>query len=177
MKSIVSSIRTHIRAFAAPQHELSIPRSLWRRLVNDLADRGEGVRESGAFLLGSKTSSGTREAKDYLLYDDLEPGCLDAGFVKMTSVGFRALGREASARSLEVVADIHTHPEHAFFSGTDRDHPMVPVKGHLALVVPDYALKGTDPERCAMFRFLGGNDWEDLETKGRHSKVYVGFWS
>lgn len=177
MKSIIFSIRNRIQAYAAPQHELAIPQKVWSQLVTGLAERGEGVRESGAFLLGKSAQDGRRTVTDFLLYDDLEPGCLDAGFVMMTSVGFRALGAEASKRGLEVLADIHTHPGAAFFSGTDRDHPMVPVRGHLAIVVPDYALGKTSPQDCAMFRFLGGRHWEELSTKGRNSKVYVGFWS
>lgn len=173
---MLSYIRKSIRAFAAPQHELAIGRLVWRDLIRDLAARGDGERESGAFLLGHKDGQ-RREAFDYLLYDDLEPGCLDGGFVQMSSIGFRRLGAEARARGLEVVADIHTHPGRAFFSDTDRENPMVPNVGHLAIVVPNFARGNPDPLKCAFFRFAGGYNWDELPTTGRDTKLYVGFWS
>ena len=86
MKSLISSIRRNIRGLVAPKHNIAMPPSLWRALVADLVERGEGVRESGAFLLGM-TSAGRREVISHVLYDDLEPGCLDEGYVNFTSVG------------------------------------------------------------------------------------------
>ena len=78
---------------------------MWRCIIRDLAARGDGERESGAFLLGHKNGQ-RREALDYVLYDDLEPGCLDGGFVQMSSIGFRRLGAEARNRLLRLRAEM-----------------------------------------------------------------------
>jgi proteasome lid subunit RPN8/RPN11 len=43
------------------------------------------------------------------------------------------------AENLLVVADIHSHPEHAFLSWIDKSHPYSRRAGHLAIVVPFFA--------------------------------------
>lgn len=138
--------------------------------------RGGGRRESGAFLLG-KSEDARRTVSHYLLHDDLEQSALDTGIIGLTSVGFRKLAEEARSLGLDVVADIHTHPREAFFSLTDRQNPMVPRVGHLAFVVPNYATGNPSVEECAMYRYAGNHEWDDLATSGRDRHVYVGYWS
>jgi proteasome lid subunit RPN8/RPN11 len=142
-----------------------------------LKARGNGVRESGAFLLGHIVN-GKREASAFILYDDLEPGCLDTGVIRFTSVGYRTLWKRIKGTGLEVIADVHTHPEEAFFSGTDRTNPMMPTAGHMAFVLPDYAQQGTEPKDAAFFIYLGDHKWREFKP-GRDSaqKLYSGFWS
>ena len=175
MKSIVSSIRQNIRALVAPEHELSMPRSTWSTLVANLEQRSAGVRESGAFLLGRNLGH-AREVLRFELYDDLEPGCLDSGYVSFSSAGYRELWKVLKETGLEVVADVHTHPAKAFFSRTDRTNPMMPTVGHLAFVVADYAQGTVRPNDVAFFRYLGNHEWTEHKPGNSGKKLYVGMW-
>ena len=74
------SIRAIIRGLVAPNHRLSCPRELWYAGLRELKSRGGGRRESGAFLLG-KNYDGIRRVCRFVYYDDLDPHCLDQGYV------------------------------------------------------------------------------------------------
>ena len=99
--------------------QLLIPFLLWRSLIKALRQRGKGIRESGAFLLG--------KAKDnriisFVLYDDLDPNCLDEGIIIFDGAGFVSLWKMCEAKQLRVLADIHTHHSKvAIQSGIDRN--------------------------------------------------------
>ena len=57
---------------------------------------------------------------------------------------------------LVVVADLHTHPAEAFLSPVDRANPYSARTGHIAIVLPRYALEdGTD-------------GWMAYEYRGTH---------
>lgn len=176
MKSLGSSIRRNIRVLAAPDHELAMSRTLWAALVLQLGKRGSGERESGAFLLGA--ADGVRgHVTAVVYYDDLEPGCLDSGIVNFTAVGYRKLWKVLKERGCEVIADVHTHPREAFFSGTDRRHPMMPTLGHRALVIPNYAQGVISLKEVGFYRYLGSYEWEAFEPGNAVSKVYVGWFA
>lgn len=153
-----------------------MPRSLWHSLVLDLSARGNGVRESGAFLLGY-TVGRRREVTDYALYDDLEPGCLDSGFINFSSYGYRRLWARLEDSGLSVVADIHTHPGDAFLSDVDRENPMMPNQGHIALILPQYARGNPGVAAAALSIFQGGGKWLEFAPGHAREKMYVGFWS
>lgn len=150
-------------------------RSTWSTLVSNLAQRSAGVRESGAFLLGREIA-GKREVVKFALYDDLEPGCLDSGYVSFSSAGYRELWKLLKETGLDVVADVHTHPAEAFFSGTDRTNPMMPTVGHLAFVVANYAQGAVSPNDVAFFRYLGNHEWREHKPGSSAKKLYVGIW-
>ncbi|WP_168708848.1 Mov34/MPN/PAD-1 family protein [Metallibacterium scheffleri] len=118
---------------------MTISRWIWRRLIGELHRRGQERRESGAFLLGVR--QGPRASvRDFCCYDELDPSALDDGYVTLHSRGLKALWAQCRARQLDVVADVHTHPGPDTRQSTlDRRHPMVPVDGHIALIVPNFA--------------------------------------
>lgn len=115
-----------------------------------------------------------------MFYDDLDPHALDSGIVDLDGCAFGALWSLCRTTGLSVVADVHTHPRHAFFSGTDRDNPMVAEPGHLALVLPDYAqtpFSRRAMESWALFEYhgvsrRGTHQWVDVPSARRH--VYIG---
>src|SRR5205085_2828544 len=86
---------------------VSMPRRLWRDLMSDLRTRGEGRRESGAFLLAPP---GADRVAAHVCYDDLDPCALDTGIIVFHGCGYVPLWQLCEARQLRVVADVHTHP-------------------------------------------------------------------
>lgn len=176
MKSLVCSIQRNIRALVAPQHEISMSRTLWAELVIDLEDRGQGVRESGAFLIGS-FFQGRREVISYIPYDELEPGCLDAGYINFTSSGYRKLWKILKGNGLRVLGDIHTHPGAAIQSYIDRDNPMMPNAGHMAFILPSYAQGHPTINDVALYIYEGNYCWQKYKPGQARQKLYVGIWS
>lgn len=158
-----------MRRLFAPRHELSCSWFLWRRLKNRLLERGQGcTRESGAFLLGQR-DDGRARVVDFVLYDDLDPDCLDSGIVRFDGRYFSDLWAICRTRDLSVVADIHVHPGSAVQSGSDRDHPMISHAGHIAMILPDFA---TGPQRrrdIGMYRYLGRKRWATVPQDERRS--------
>src|SRR6266542_2518763 len=117
--------------------KIAIPILLWMRLIRQLRLRGGGYRESGAFLLGRAESY---RILKFICYDDLDPTALDTGIITFHGAGFVPLWDYCRDHKLHVMADVHTHGgESTGQSGSDRTHPMIGVKGHVALIVPHYA--------------------------------------
>ena len=169
------SIRTIIRDLVASECRLSCPRNLWVGGLAELRRRGAGRRESGAFLLGTRAER-LRRIQRFVYYDDLDPHCLDRGYVVFDGAGYGPLWDLCRKTGLEVVADVHTHPGAPFQSGADRMHPMVAVKGHIALIVPDFAKRVFQPHELGIYEYEGGHRWGN-HSGGKGGKFfYIGTW-
>lgn len=144
--------------------ELRLPFFLWFRLVWKLRQRGGGVRESGAFLLGPRSGG---QVSDFICYDDLDPRSLDTGIIRFDGAGFVALWNYCGKRKLKVVGDVHTHPSTGTRqSEADRTHPMVAQSGHLALILPSYAQHlWFGPTGAGFYRYLGDGRWKTLPVQ------------
>ncbi len=168
------SIARIIRHLFAPRHELSCSWLLWRKLMAGLRQRGvERSRESGAFLLGCKVDSQARIV-DFVLYDDLDPHCLESGIVRFDGRYFSDLWAICKGRGLTVVADVHVHPGGEQQSRSDRAHPMISRSGHLALIIPNFAIRAKS-STVGIYRYLGNKDWESVPKSKRKSFFHVGF--
>lgn len=169
------SIAETTRRLFAPRHELSCSWFLWRRLCEQLRSRGHHCsRESGAFLLGH-ADAGHRRIVDHVLYDDLDPHCLDTGIVRFDGHYFSDLWALCKARGLNVVADIHVHPEGAGQSDSDRKHPMISRAGHIALILPRFAVPPQPRREIGIYRYLGAKQWATVPPAERLAFFHIGF--
>src|SRR5262245_47147704 len=89
--------------------KIRIGRGNWWELNAQLAARGAGRRESGAFLLGRRIGRRPR-VTHFAYFDDLEPGSLD-GAVHLTTTAYSRLWAVCRDLGVEVLADAHTHPD------------------------------------------------------------------
>jgi len=153
--------------------EMEINRLLWFKLTRELHRRGANRRESGAFLLSRE---GDAKVVRFICYDDLDPRCLDRGFVHFDGIGYVKLWKICQTQKLRVVADVHTHPT-KWTSQSDLDvaHPMIPQKGHMALIVPSFArgcrfgLRGV-----GIFEYLGDGEWRQSSVNsGKVALTYL----
>ena len=157
--------------------KMSLSVWLWARLLADLRRRGDGRRESGAFLLGRGDGPRGR-VTTYLCYDDLDPNALKTGAITFHAKGYTALWQACRERSLEVLADVHTHPGPCVEqSSIDRRHPMVPLVHHTALIVPRYghasrwSLKGV-----GVYEYLGEFKWATHNCAGKPKRISLSLW-
>jgi len=144
-------------------------RSLWNHILRELKARGCGERESGGFLLGRKDGD-TRVIKSFLAYDDIDPKAL-RGHIVFDGSRMDFVWSECRRLGLQVVADVHTHPGGYRQSKTDRANPMIPERGHLALIIPNFAEKVCLPGQIGIFEYRGRDGWLD------HSKAGADFFA
>lgn len=139
---------------------IRVPFLLWRRAIHDLRTRGRGQRESGAFLLGVR--QGARGfCTGHICYDDLDPNAYQHGGIAFHATGCAALWTLCRERKLEILADVHTHPgDDTRQSPIDQRNPMLPIVGHTAMIVQNYAhapwwsLRGV-----GVYEYMGNFAW------------------
>jgi len=168
------SIVRIMRRLCAPQHELSCSGRLWKQLLSALRERGyNGERESGAFLLGHRQDCRAR-ITEFVLYDDLDPKCLDTGIVRFDGRYFGKLWDMCKQRGVSVIADVHTHPGGSQQSDSDRANPMISRAGHVALIVPRFAAAPVRRREVGMYRYNGSKQWSPVPTKKRAAYFHIG---
>jgi hypothetical protein len=139
--------------------------AFWGELLENLRERGGGVRESGAFLLGAGDGA-RRTARRIVLYDDLDQNCLDDGYVRFDGRCYGRLWEICAQESLSVVADAHTHPYGPGQSHSDKTHPMVSIPGHIALIVPDFAQGEISAADVGVYVYRGRYRWTAYRGRG-----------
>ncbi len=141
-------------------HKIKIPIVLWLKLIKQLCIRGHKKRESGAFLLGSRTNN---KIKNFICYDDLDPSSLDKGYINFSGNGYIPLWNYCIKNNLSVLADIHTHP--GIWTGQselDKKNPMVSQLGHVALIVPKFAANRFQfLNGVGIYEYLGNYSWKN----------------
>lgn len=170
------SIKAIIRAFAAPRHGISCRTELWHRVLRELHRRGARRTEAGCFLLGSVTEN-RRRVVDVVYYDDLDPDAYASGVCVLHGPAFAKLWQRCRASGLTVVADVHTHPGAAFQSTSDRTNPMIARGGHVAIIVPNFALAPVPHDEIGIYEYRGNHAWSDRSPRVFRGFLYTGFWS
>jgi hypothetical protein len=169
------SIRRTIQAFAAPDYRLSCPRYLWKSILWELRQRTEARHESGAFLLGNKEDNRRRILKA-VYYDDLDAHAYESGVCVVKGPAFARLWEICRSTKYSVVADIHVHSNAAFQSWSDKTNPTLPNKGHIAIIVPNFAKSPVYIKDLGIFEYVGRFHWNDLGQARAHRYFYVGLF-
>jgi proteasome lid subunit RPN8/RPN11 len=147
-----------------PRKPLTCRRRLWISILKQLRERGLGQRESGGFLLG-RCFENSRTIEAFLPYDVIDPNCLN-GAILFDGSKMDLVWRECRACNLQVVADVHTHPAGYRQSSIDKANPMIPEKGHIAIIIPNFAEGYYTPGQIGMYEFRGGGKWLDHSATG-----------
>lgn len=149
--------------------KLRIPKRLWADLVFHLRTRGDGIAESGAFILGTETNS-VREASKFIPYEALDPKAEHGGHLTMSPEGFAQLWKACERDGLTVVADVHTHPWGCRQSVIDMRSPMIALPGHFALIVGNFAQGNIQARDIGVHIYLGSHKWNTYYGVN-HSKI------
>lgn len=143
--------------------KIQLSRFEWFTFTRELCRRGRNRRESGAFLLAC---DGSPQIRRIVYYDDLDPCCLNCGYINFDGSGYVKLWNICGEKSLRVVADVHTHPTRwTGQSLSDEENPMIAQRGHLAMIIPNYArgvrftLRGV-----GVYEYLGDGAWRKWPT-------------
>jgi len=150
---------------------------LWKKLVLDLRRRGRRRSESGAFLLAS-VSSTSSQVTSYVCYDDLDPDAYHGGAIAFHAVGHAALWEHCETKGLRVLADVHTHPgSYVRQSPIDQRNPMIPLQGHLALILPNFAhTPWWTLDTAGIYEYLGNFAWRSYSPADGKRPVRLTLW-
>ena len=153
---------------------LRFKRRQWRDLIEELGRRGEGRRESGAFLLAPRNDLSCVSHIEY--FDDLDPHCLK-GHIHFDGRAFSKLWDICESEGLIVVGDVHTHPGASVHQSTiDVENPMVARAGHIALIVPHLAGRVVRPRQVGVHQYAGDDGWTPWFGREASARASVKRW-
>lgn len=160
-----------------PARAIRIPALLWARLIFRLRRRGAGKRESGAFLLGPAADASSR-VTTFLCYDDLDAKAYQSGGIAFHAEGYARLWEYCREKKLQVVADVHTHPGKSVRqSPIDQRNPMVPVVGHIAMIVPSFGRTSLwSMNGAAVYEYLGDFKWRTHDMSLARRRIVLTVW-
>ena len=156
---------------------LRISHLIWARLVFSLRRRSGGTRESGAFLFASANSS-HRRITAFSCYDDFDPRAYHTGAITFHAKGYAALWEYCRSKKLQVLADVHAHPgAWVGQSGTDQRNPMIPTRGHIALIVPNFGVTSWwSLDGVGIYQYLGNFRWRDCRAAPVTQEIVLSIW-
>lgn len=156
---------------------VTVPILLWRKLVLQLRRQSAGVRESGAFLLGRQHGIYAKITGS-MRYDELDPHAYEFGAIAFHAAGYAALWQYCREYKLEVLADVHAHPgANVCQSHIDLRNPMVPLLGHTAIIIPNFACTPWWSLRSAgVYEYLGGFKWRTHEASEKPRRIKLVLW-
>lgn len=160
-----------------PLTTIRVPIVLWAGVIFDLRRRGHGRAESGAFLLGSQKGT-IGKVTQYVCFDELDPDAYQNGGIAFHAEGLAALWERCRVKAVRVLADVHTHPtSDVRQSFIDRRHPMIPIVGHTALIVPNYARTAWWTLRgVGIHEYLGSLNWRTHDPTATARRVSLSLW-
>lgn len=170
------SIKSAVRGWVAPQHRIYCKSRRWQWIVGELEKRGRQCHEAGVFLLGVERH-GRREVTKAIFYDELDPVAYSTGVCILHGEAFAKLWAICREHQLTVVADVHTHPGAALQSWSDKTNPMVAHAGHIAIIVPNFAVGVTRVEQLGIYEYCGNHTWINHTHPKTRNFFYTGFWS
>ena len=156
---------------------IHLPLWLWAKIIFDLRRKGKGRGESGAFLLGRDGNSPARVTA-YLPYDDIDSCAYQGGAIQFHAAGYAALWAYCKKKQLQVLADVHTHPgRDVGQSPIDQRHPMVPVVGHTAMIVPHFGKTGWwSHDAVGVYEYIGNFQWRSHPPSAKPRRVKLSLW-
>jgi hypothetical protein len=152
---------------------VEVSRKVWKDTWGGLRERSRGPTEAGCVWGGERLADLLR-ATEVLFFDAL-PGTRRSALSHVLSKdGAAALFESMSARGLDIIADIHTHPAGMpELSWIDEQHPIEYRVGLLALVVPGYARHRPALSGIGAHEYLGDLRWRAWPLKERRARLRI----
>lgn len=75
--------------------------------------------------------------------------------------------------SLELVAQVHTHPTEAYHSLTDDEYAIATTIGCFSIVVPNFAVVNYALAQCAVYRLDFGGEWLEVDESQAPNRIVV----
>lgn len=146
----------------------------WQTMIAELGRRGRGDRESGAFLLADRDGH-PRTVTRAVYLDDLDPTCLTGG-IEFDGLAYSKLWDLCEAEQRRVVGDVHTHPgRDVQQSRIDAANPMIARRGHVAVIVPNYATTRVRVDQVGVHLY-DGDGWQSWFGRDAARRLFIRRW-
>ena len=101
-----------------------------------------------------------------------------AGAIAFHASGCAALWRHCKEKQLDLLVDVHTHPgPDVRQSPIDERHPMMPIVGHTAMIVPNFARTACwSLKLVGVYEYLGGFKWRTYPASAPNRRVKLSLW-
>ncbi len=130
------------------------------------------IANPGAFLLADR-SGDLRTIARVIYLDDLDPNCLKGG-IAFDGLAFSKLWDLCDMEQRVVIGDVHTHPGKWVRQSTiDAENPMVARKGHVAIIIPDFAMHAVKSSDVGIHRY-DGRGWRTWTGNGAAAQLLLG---
>jgi proteasome lid subunit RPN8/RPN11 len=140
----------------------------------ELARRGEGRNEAGAFLLGDR--AGDRRTVTRVVFLDTLGASSRGGGISIDGLAFSKLWDLCEQRNLRILGDVHSHPhDWVDQSAIDAANPMVARAGHVAVIVPNFATGRIRPRDVGLHVF-DGLGWTSYFGDEAAHELFVRRW-
>lgn len=74
---------------------------------------------------------------------------------------------------LELVAQVHSHPTHAYHSDTDDRYAIATTVGCFSMVVPNFAVRDYALAECAVYRLQASGEWLEVDDSMPPNQIEV----
>lgn len=75
--------------------------------------------------------------------------------------------------SLELAAQVHTHPTEAYHSLTDDENAIATTIGSFSIVVPNFAVVDYALSECAVYRLDARGNWLEVDESQSPNRIVV----
>lgn len=75
--------------------------------------------------------------------------------------------------SLELIAQVHTHPSVAYHSQTDDENAIATTIGSFSIVVPNFAVVSYALSQCAVYRLDALGRWIEVDESTAPNRIIV----
>jgi hypothetical protein len=93
--------------------------------------------------------------------------------LQIDSDALHQLNVDLYENKLRLLAQVHSHGEHAYHSSTDDEHSIITVLGGLSVVVPHFAVAPFDLSSAAAYRLTRAG-WRELTYREKSEQIMIG---
>ena len=118
--------------------------------------------------MGDRGGNG-RTVTRVVFLDDLDPNCLTGG-ISFDGLAYSKLWDICDAEEKVVIGDVHTHSgSDVRQSSIDAANPMLATEGHIALIVPNFAVGHVVARDVGVHRYdgAGWRTWSGADAAQR----------
>lgn len=85
----------------------------------------------------------------------------------------RRLNLHLYQNALELIAQFHTHPTHAYHSDTDDRNAIANTIGCFSIVAPNFAVIDYPLSECAVYRLDARAQWIEVDERAQPNQITV----
>jgi hypothetical protein len=138
--------------------QVSLPAQVRQTTRNHLRDVGlEGLE--GMVLWAGRFAGATFQVTDAIVPQQQGHRTEHGLAVSVPGDELHRINMWLYRNKLRLIAQVHSHPGHAYHSETDDEYAIATALGSFSLVVPDFAVRPFSLAECAIYRLTRGSCW------------------